>query len=83
MELQRLGADISVTSDEATINGVDNLNGAGIMASDIRAGAGLVVACLAAKGSSELLRVYHVDRAYYQMEKKLLSLGADINRERE
>ena len=83
MELQRLGADISVSSDEATINGVENLKGAGIMASDIRAGAGLAVACLAAKGTSELLRVYHVDRAYYQMEQKLLSLGADIKRERE
>ena len=83
MELQRLGADISVTSDEATINGVKSLKGAGVMASDIRAGAGLAVACLAAKGTSELLRVYHIDRAYYQLEEKLLSLGADIKREKE
>jgi len=83
MELQRLGADITVTSDEATINGVKNLKGAGVMASDIRAGAGLAVACLAAKGTSELLRVYHIDRAYYQLEEKLLSLGADIKREKE
>ena len=83
MELQRLGADITVTSDEATINGVENLKGAGVMASDIRAGAGLAVACLAAKGTSELLRVYHIDRAYYQLEEKLLSLGADIKREKE
>ncbi len=83
MELQRLGADITVTSDEATINGVKNLKGAGVMASDIRAGAGLAIACLAAKGTSELLRVYHIDRAYYQLEEKLLSLGADIKREKE
>ncbi len=83
MELQRFGADITVTSDEATINGVENLKGAGVMASDIRAGAGLAVACLAAKGTSELLRVYHIDRAYYQLEEKLLSLGADIKREKE
>lgn len=83
MELQRLGADITVTSDEATVNGVKNLKAASIMASDIRAGAGLVVACLAAKGTSELLRVYHVDRAYYQLEEKLLALGADIKREKE
>ena len=83
MELQRLGADITVTSDEATVNGVKHLKAASIMASDIRAGAGLVVACLAAKGTSELLRVYHVDRAYYQLEEKLLALGADIKRKKE
>lgn len=83
MELQRLGADISVTSDEATVNGIERLKGAGVMASDIRAGAGLVVACLAAAGTSDLLRVYHIDRAYYRMEEKLSSLGADIKRESE
>jgi UDP-N-acetylglucosamine 1-carboxyvinyltransferase len=83
MELKRLGADITVTSDEATINGVGKLKGASVMASDIRAGAGLAVACLAADGTSELLRVYHIDRAYYRLEEKLLSLGADIKREKE
>ena len=83
MELKRLGADITVTSDEATINGVNKLKGASVMASDIRAGAGLAVACLAAEGTSELLRVYHIDRAYYRLEEKLLSLGADIKREKE
>lgn len=83
MELKRLGADITVTSDEATINGQENLKGASVMASDIRAGAGLAVACLAAEGTSELLRVYHIDRAYYRLEEKLLSLGADIKRKRE
>ncbi|MCP4706662.1 MAG: UDP-N-acetylglucosamine 1-carboxyvinyltransferase [candidate division Zixibacteria bacterium] len=83
MELQRLGAGITVASDEATINGINNLKGASVMASDIRAGAGLAVACLAAKGTSELLRIYHIDRAYYRLEEKLLSLGADIKREKE
>ncbi len=83
MELKRLGADISVTSDEATINGINKLKGASVMASDIRAGAGLAVACLAAEGTSELLRVYHIDRAYCRLEEKLLSLGADIKREKE
>ncbi len=83
MELKRLGADISVTSDEATINGANRLKGASVMASDIRAGAGLAVACLAAEGTSELLRVYHIDRAYYRLEDKLLALGADIKREKE
>jgi UDP-N-acetylglucosamine 1-carboxyvinyltransferase len=83
MELKRLGADITVTSDEATINGVDMLKGASVMASDIRAGAGLAIACLAASGTSDLLRIYHIDRAYYRMEEKLSSLGADIKRESE
>jgi len=80
MEMRRLGADINVTSNEAVINGVKELNGAEVMASDIRAGAGIVLACLAAKGKSEVLRVYHIDRGYHQIEEKLSSLGADIVR---
>jgi UDP-N-acetylglucosamine 1-carboxyvinyltransferase len=80
MELRRLGADVNVSSDEATINGVRELLGAEVMASDIRAGAGIVLACLAARGKSEVLRVYHVDRGYNRMEEKLSSLGADIER---
>ena len=83
MELRRLGADITVSSDEATVKGVKYLQGTKIMASDIRAGAGLTLACLAAKGESELLRVYHVDRGYYRLEEKLSSLGADIKRMKE
>ncbi len=80
MEMHRLGADIKVTSNEAVITGVKELNGAEVMASDIRAGAGIVLACLAAKGKSEVLRVYHIDRGYYRIEEKLSSLGADIVR---
>jgi UDP-N-acetylglucosamine 1-carboxyvinyltransferase len=80
MELRRLGADVNVSSDEATVNGVPELTGAEVMASDIRAGAGIVLACLAAKGKSEVLRVYHVDRGYNKLEEKLSSLGADIER---
>jgi len=80
MELRRLGADISVTAGEATINGVKRLNGAVVMASDIRAGAGLVIAGLAASGKTEVLRVYHIDRGYYRLEEKLRALGADIIR---
>ncbi len=83
MELRRLGADVNVSSDEATINGVNELFGAEVMASDIRAGAGIVLACLAASGKSEVLRVYHVDRGYNRMEEKLSSLGADIERKYE
>ena len=80
MEMRRLGADISVTGDEALIRGVASLNGAEVMASDIRAGAGIVLATLAARGKSEVMRVYHVDRGYSRLEQKLSELGADITR---
>lgn len=80
MELRRLGADITVSGDEAIINGVKSLQGAEVMASDIRAGAGIVLATLAAKGKSEISRIYHVDRGYYRLEEKLNALGADIAR---
>ncbi|MBD3401496.1 UDP-N-acetylglucosamine 1-carboxyvinyltransferase [candidate division GN15 bacterium] len=80
MELRRLGADIQVHSAEAVVNGVDSLHGAEVMAPDIRAGAGITLACLSAEGTSEVLRVYHVDRGYDHLEEKLASLGADISR---
>ncbi len=80
MELRRLGADVTVTSDEAIVKGVETLKGASVMASDIRAGAGLVLACLASEDASEVLRVYHIDRGYCRMEEKLSSLGAYIKR---
>jgi UDP-N-acetylglucosamine 1-carboxyvinyltransferase len=80
MELRRLGADIGVAGNEATVNGVRKLSGATVMASDIRAGAGLVIAGLSATGKTEILRIYHIDRGYYRLEEKLSALGADINR---
>lgn len=80
MELRRLGADINVTTGEAVINGVDKLYGAEVMAPDIRAGAGIVLGCLAASGQSKVLRIYHIDRGYFRLEEKLASLGADIER---
>ena len=80
MELRRLGADINVLSAEAVIRGVKSLQGASVMAPDIRAGAGLVLACLAAEGQSEVLRVYHIDRGYSRLEQQLNSLGANIQR---
>lgn len=80
MELRRLGADIAVTANEATINGVSTLTGAAVMAPHIRAGAGLVIAGLASEGRTEVLRVYHIDRGYNHLEEKLKALGADINR---
>ncbi|MCJ7497577.1 MAG: UDP-N-acetylglucosamine 1-carboxyvinyltransferase [candidate division Zixibacteria bacterium] len=80
MELNRLGADIIVNGDRATINGVLKLKGASVMASDIRAGAGLVLAGLGAEGETEVLRIYHIDRGYEKFEEKLSKLGAEINR---
>ncbi len=80
MEMRRLGADITISSDEAIINGVKSLDGAAVMASDIRAGAGIILTCLAAKGRSEINRIYHVDRGYSKIEEKLTELGADIIR---
>jgi len=80
MEFRRLGANITVSSSEAIVNGVKTLHGAEVMAPDIRAGAGITLACLAARGKSEILRVYHIDRAYHKLEEKLSSLGADITR---
>ncbi len=80
MELQRLGADIKISGEEAVVNGVRRLNGASVMASDIRAGAGLTIGALAAGGDSEILRVYHIDRGYQSIEKKFESLGGNIQR---
>lgn len=80
-ELGRLGAEIHTVGNEATIVGVERLSGASVMASDIRAGAGLVLACLAAEGESVVNRVYHVDRGYERLEERLRDLGADITRE--
>lgn len=80
MELCRLGADVKVSGDRATINGVPHLKGASVMASDIRAGAGLVLAGLVAEETTEVLRVYHIDRGYDHIEKRLSQLGAEIRR---
>jgi len=80
MEMQRLGANIVISGDEAVISGVEQLTGASVMASDIRAGAGLVLTALAANGESEVLRVYHIDRGYENIEMKLQALGGNINR---
>jgi UDP-N-acetylglucosamine 1-carboxyvinyltransferase len=80
MEMQRLGAQIKVSGDEASITGIDRLLGASVMMSDIRAGAGLVLAAMAARGESEILRIYHVDRGYEKIEEKLQALGGNIKR---
>jgi len=80
MELIRLGADIRVSGNEATVFGREKLEGASLMCSDIRAGASLVLAGLRAEGTTEILRVYHIDRGYERMEEKLKTLGAKIER---
>lgn len=80
MELARLGAKVTIIGDVATIEGVPRLNGAGVMASDIRAGAGLVTACLAAEGTSEVRRIYHIERGYDALDAKLRAVGASISK---
>ena len=79
-ELNRLGAHIRKEGPYAIISGVKKLSGAPVMASDLRASAALVLAGLAAEGTTEIQRVYHIDRGYEQIEKKLKKLGADIKR---
>jgi len=79
-ELRRMGAEIDVKGNIAVIKGVEALNGASVMASDIRAGAALVVAGLAAKSETKISRIYHIDRGYEDIEKKFSSLGAKIKR---
>ena len=80
LELQRLGADISIQGNTAVVNGVDQLQGATVMATDLRASAGLVIAGLVAEGQTVIDRIYHLDRGYEALEKKLSSLGARIER---
>ena len=80
-ELNRMGANIrQIDNTHAMIQGVKELSGSTVMASDLRGGAALVVAALAAKGETLLQRVYHIDRGYRRIEEKLQGLGADIER---
>jgi len=79
-ELKRMGADIRLEENSAIVNGVKKLNGAPVMATDLRASASLVLAGLAARGITEVSRVYHLDRGYELMEEKLSQLGANIKR---
>jgi len=79
-ELKRMGADIKISGNTAMITGVPALFGAPVMASDLRASASLILAGLAAVGTSEIHRVYHLDRGYESIEKKFAKLGAAIKR---
>ncbi len=82
-ELSRMGADINVEGHRAFVSGVERLGGAPVMATDLRASVSLILAGLAAEGATELSRVYHLDRGYARIEKKLSALGADVVRVRE
>ncbi|NQU45097.1 UDP-N-acetylglucosamine 1-carboxyvinyltransferase, partial [bacterium] len=79
-ELVRMGADIRVDNGTARVRGVKTLEGASVMASDLRASAALILAGLAAQGRTECLRVYHLDRGYERLEEKFRNLGAEIVR---
>ena len=79
-ELNRMGADIRLDGRKAIINGVSSLSGAPVMASDLRAGAVLVIAGMAAIGETVVSRIYHIDRGYEAIEEKLNSIGAEIQR---
>lgn len=79
-ELNRMGANIEIELITAIVNGVENFSSAEVMASDLRAGASLILAALKAQGESIVNRIYHVDRGYENFEEKFRNLGADIQR---
>jgi len=80
LEMQRLGADIEISGNTAVVRGVEKLQGATVMATDLRASASLVIAGLAAEGETTVDRIYHLDRGYECIEEKLSQLGARIKR---
>jgi UDP-N-acetylglucosamine 1-carboxyvinyltransferase len=82
-ELARLGARIALEQNVATIQGVEKLQGAPVMATDIRAGAAMVLAALVAEGTTRISRVYHLDRGHEGLDRKLSSLGARVERVKE
>jgi UDP-N-acetylglucosamine 1-carboxyvinyltransferase len=79
-ELMRMGADITIDHQTATVRGVERLRGAPVMATDLRASVSLIIAGLAAEGETIVNRVYHLDRGFERIEEKLSALGADIKR---
>jgi UDP-N-acetylglucosamine 1-carboxyvinyltransferase len=80
LEMQRLGADIEISGNTAVVHGVRRLQGANVMATDLRASASLVIAGLVAEGETRIDRIYHLDRGYECIEEKLAQLGARIRR---
>ena len=82
-ELQRMGGDISLNGHTATVNGKTELSGTDVMATDLRASSALVLAALVASGETNIHRIYHLDRGYDSLEKKLEGVGAEIQRLKE
>ena len=82
-ELSRFGAHIQLSGNKAEIQGMDNLIGAPVMSTDIRASASLIIAALSAEGESSISRIYHIDRGYDRIEHKLSKLAANITRVKE
>jgi len=80
LELRRLGAEVRIEGHTAVIHGVPRLSGAPVMATDLRASASLVLAGLVAEGTTDVQRIYHIDRGYEHIEEKMRGLGADIRR---
>ena len=80
LELQRLGADITIQGNTAIVKGVEKLQGASVMATDLRASASLVIAGLVAEGQTVIDRIYHLDRGYELLEQKFAGLGAIVER---
>ena len=79
-ELARLGARIRLEGDSAIVTGAEELQGAQVMATDLRASVSLVIAGLVAKGETTINRVYHLDRGFERLEKKLVGCGAEVER---
>ena len=82
-EMQRMGADIKIDSRSAIIEGVDPLTGTKVKATDLRAGAALILSALAAKGETEIRDIYHIERGYHKIDEKLRTIGAHIRKESE
>ncbi len=82
-ELQRMGADISLNGNIATVNGKNTLSGTDVMATDLRASSALVLAALVAEGKTDIHRIYHLDRGYDRLKEKLETVGAKIQRLKE
>lgn len=82
-ELQRMGADIKIDSRSAIVEGVEELTGTKVRATDLRAGAALILSALAARGETEISDIYHIERGYYHIDEKLRALGADIRKEKD
>jgi UDP-N-acetylglucosamine 1-carboxyvinyltransferase len=82
-EMRRMGADIRIEGKNAIVQGLAHLTGAPVMATDLRASASLVLAGLAAEGTTEVSRIYHLDRGYEKLDQKLNKLGAKIRRAQE